>query len=199
MTPTRYRRVVALALVVTITACARETPPADKGSDSAISESGRPIPPAIGTGIATAETPFAFTDADLDAYEKGMRKEIELVKAAKAQGDSAKTPRRTWRRQSGRIRVKHGAGRSAGHRRSGRAVSVHAPHGESRVRDARLPGEDLRPHGDRHGTREPRHEEATLRRPVRRARASVGDGVEGRLDALSRVWIEYMNLVAVNG
>ena len=39
-----------------------------------------------------AEVAFAFTDADLDAYIRGMRKEVELVKAAKERGAAAKTP-----------------------------------------------------------------------------------------------------------
>src|SRR4051812_31220620 len=94
MTPIRtlpLRRTAALALVLSVAACKSETRPSNS-SDSVTSQRGGATPPAVATGASDVEAPFAFTDADLDAYEKGMRKEIELVKAAKLQGDSAKTP-----------------------------------------------------------------------------------------------------------
>ena len=48
-----------------------------------------------GTSAAGAESsdgPFAFTEADLDAYERGLTKEMELVRAAQERASSASTP-----------------------------------------------------------------------------------------------------------
>ena len=78
-------RIVALGVVLLVaTACGGERAPA--AGDTA-------APPAAATATpGSTDAPFAFTDADLDAYERGLRKEIELVHAAKARADSAKTP-----------------------------------------------------------------------------------------------------------
>ena len=56
------------------------------GSSSAES----PAKPAAES--ASARTTFAFTEADLEAYEKGLAQETALVRAAKVRGDNAKTP-----------------------------------------------------------------------------------------------------------
>ena len=45
-----------------------------------------------GCQMASASTTFAFTEADLKAYEKGLAQETALVRAAKVRGDNAKTP-----------------------------------------------------------------------------------------------------------
>jgi hypothetical protein len=74
-----------LGLVVS-SACRRAEP-------SASAPAVEPPPPAAITAEADiSERPFAFTAADLDAWERGMRKEIELFKAAQAKAAAAKTP-----------------------------------------------------------------------------------------------------------
>src|SRR5690348_5915830 len=86
LSPNNSRMVAAVALVAA--ACAGSRSDAASSTDSAA-----PKPPSIDQSVGSqTDTPFAFTNADLDAYERGMRKEIKLVKAAKARGDSAKTP-----------------------------------------------------------------------------------------------------------
>jgi hypothetical protein len=40
----------------------------------------------------SASTAFAFSEADLEAYEKGLAQETALVRVAKVRGDNAKTP-----------------------------------------------------------------------------------------------------------
>ena len=77
--PERRSTIRLLAALVTASACSGGRSDAVPSGDSA-----RSVPSAISAADADAETPFAFTDADLDAYEKGMQKEIELVKAADA-------------------------------------------------------------------------------------------------------------------
>jgi hypothetical protein len=199
MTPTRYRRLAALALVVTTTACTRETPPPDRGSDSAISESGRSVPPSIGTGSATAEAPFAFTDADLDAYEKGMRKEIELVKAAKAQGDSAKTP-------AERGAASQAAFESSTAPAAAQAIGASVERYQSTRRTVNRVFETLDFQGKISGPMEidtarasPDMKKRLSSDPFAELAPASATALKARLDALSRVWIEYMNLVAVNG
>lgn len=49
-------------------------------------------PPAPASGQPDANAPAAFTEADLDAYERGMTAEIEIIKAAQQRQASAKTP-----------------------------------------------------------------------------------------------------------
>ncbi len=44
------------------------------------------------TASVAAAAPFAFTAADLAAYERGIAREAELVRAARERGRSAKTP-----------------------------------------------------------------------------------------------------------
>ena len=41
---------------------------------------------------ATDSTTFAFTESDLEAYEKGLAQEIALVRVARERGNNAKTP-----------------------------------------------------------------------------------------------------------
>lgn len=198
MTPTRYR-LAALALVVAATACKRETPPSDKAGDSAISESGRPAPPSIETGTAAAEAPFAFTDADLDAYEKGMRKEIELVKAAKVRGDSAKTP-------AERGAASQAAFESSTAPAAAQAIGASVERYQSTRRTVNRVFETLDFQGKIAGPMEidtarasPEMKKRLSGDPFAELAPASATVLKARLDALSRVWIEYMTLVAVNG
>ncbi len=198
MTPTRYR-LAALALVVAATACKRETPPSDKAGDSAISESGRPAPPSIETGTAATEAPFAFTDADLDAYEKGMRKEIELVKAAKARGDSAKTP-------AERGAATQAAFETATAPAAAQAIGAPLDRYQATRRTVNRVFETLDFQGKIPGPMEidTAHASPDMKKrlagdPLAELSAGSSAALRARLDALSRVWIEYMTLVAVNG
>ena len=199
MVQIRYCRLATLALVVSASACARETPPPAKGSDSAISEGGRAVPPAVGTGIATEEAPFAFTDADLDAYEKGMRKEIELVKAAKLQGDSAKTP-------AERGAASQAAFESSTAPAAAQAIGASVDRYQSTRRTVNRVFETLDFQGKIAGPMEidTAHASPDMKKrlssdPFAELAPAAAAALKARLDALSRVWIEYMNLVAVNG
>jgi hypothetical protein len=85
------RHLLALAapliLGLAVSAACRRAEP------SASAPAVEPPPPAAVTAEADiGERPFAFTAADLDAWERGMRKEIELFKAAQAKAAAAKTP-----------------------------------------------------------------------------------------------------------
>ena len=165
------------------------------------SDSARTVPAAISTPAATAETPFAFTDADLDAYEKGMRKEIELVKAAKARGDSAENTGGACGRNPGRDSKRATAPAAA------QAIGAPLDRYQATRRTVNRVFETLDFQGKIPGPMEIDTARASpdmkkrlaadplqaLPRPHRRRRSGRDS------NALSRVWIEYMTLVAVNG
>jgi fructoselysine-6-P-deglycase FrlB-like protein len=64
------------------------------GSETALTASNTPVAATETAGSATtaAEGPVDFTAADLDLYEKGITKEIGIVKAALARASNAPTP-----------------------------------------------------------------------------------------------------------
>ena len=93
MFSTRLLRFVIVlpAVALVATGCARkpESPPADAPSEGAAVAA--PPSPAPAAPLPD-DAAFAFTDADLEAFERGFAKEIELVKTAKAKADAATTP-----------------------------------------------------------------------------------------------------------
>ena len=77
-----------VALTLTVAACAG-------GGEQAVPDSSAaPAAAEASTPSSSAETaaPLAFTAADLEAYERGIMREAELVRAARARGAAATTP-----------------------------------------------------------------------------------------------------------
>ena len=200
MTPTRYPRVAtAFALAFSVAACKAEQKPPNNSGDSSISEPGRSVPPSVGTGASATEAPFAFTDADLDAYEKGMRKEIELVKAAKLQGDSAKTP-------ADRGAASQAAFESSTAPAAAQAIGASVDRYQATRRTVNRVFETLDFQGKIAGPMEidtarasPDMKKRLSGDPLAELAPASATALRARMDALSAVWIEYMNLVAVNG
>ncbi|MGZ8376983.1 MAG: hypothetical protein ACXWZS_11140 [Gemmatirosa sp.] len=67
----------------------------DAGDAQASADSAATVSGATTSAPAPAggeEAPYAFTDADLDAWERGLAKEIELVRAAQERQRAATTP-----------------------------------------------------------------------------------------------------------
>jgi hypothetical protein len=157
------------------------------------------VPAAVSAPVANAEIPFAFTDTDLDAYEKGMRKEIDLVKAAKARGDSAKTP------------AERGAAAQAAFETSTAPVAAQAigaplDRYQATRRTVNRVFETLDFQGKIPGPMEidTAHASPDMKKrlagdPLQELPAASAAALRARLEALSRVWIEYTRLVAVNG
>jgi len=83
MNRTRTNIVVALTLALASFGCAETTATDEKSPPSASSESA----PAA----QARSKPVTFTEADLDQFERGLRSEIDAVKAAQKQAASAKT------------------------------------------------------------------------------------------------------------
>jgi hypothetical protein len=163
-------------------------------------DSAAPVPPSRATATtSSAEAPFAFTDADLDVYEKGMRKEIELVKAAKAQGDSAKTP-------AERGAASQAAFESSTAPAAAQAIGAPVERYQSTRRTVNRVFETLDFQGKIAGPMEidtarasPEMKKRLSGDPFAELAPASATALKARLDALSRVWIEYMTLVAVNG
>ena len=190
----RRSTICLLTALVTAVACSGGRSDAVPSTDSA-----RTVPAAISTPAANAETPFAFTDADLDAYEKGMRKEIELVKAAKARGDSAKTP-------GERAAATQAAFETATAPAAAQAIGAPLDRYQATRRTVNRVFETLDFQGKIPGPMEidtarasPDMKKRLAADPLQALPAPSAAALRARLDALSRVWIEYMTLVAVNG
>lgn len=85
-------RIASAFAVVLLLACGggQEEAVVADGSSPAPAEDAAASAPA--STQADADEPVAFTEADLDAYERGMAAEIEIIKAAQQRQASAKTP-----------------------------------------------------------------------------------------------------------
>jgi hypothetical protein len=180
------------ALVLAIAGCGGE-------QSAAAGDSARGDSAVSATATASEDTPFAFTDADLDAYEKGLRKEIELVHAAKARGDSAKTP-------AERGAASQAAFESSTAPAAAQAVGASLDRYQATRRTVNRVFETLDFQGKIAG---PMELDTARASPEMKQRLS-GDAfaelapasataLRARLDTLSAVWIEYMKLVAVSG
>jgi hypothetical protein len=192
--PDRRSTLCLLTTLVTAMACSGGRSDAAPSGDSA-----RSVPSATSSPAANAETPFAFTDADLDAYEKGMRKEIELVKAAKARGDSAKTPEE-------RGAASQAAFETTTAPAAAQAVGAPLDRYQATRRTVNRVFETLDFQGKIPGPMEidTAHASPDMKKrlsgdPLQALPAASAAALRARLDALSRVWIEYTKLVAVNG
>ena len=186
--------VAALFALFAIAACSGRSD-STPSTDSA----GGAAPAVVAGPDAGSDAPFAFTDADLDAYEKGMRKEIELVQAAKARGDSAKTP-------AERGAASQAAFESSTAPAAAQAVGASVDRYQATRRTVNRVFETLDFQGKIAGPMEldtarasPEMKQRISSDPFAELDPASATALRARLDALSKVWIAYMNLVAVNG
>jgi hypothetical protein len=186
-------------MVAAIAACSGSRPDTAQSSDSARDSTGRVVPPSVGTGVPRAEAPFAFTDADLDAYGRGLQKEIELVKAARARGDSAKTPEE-------RGAASEAAFETTTAPAAAQAIGVAVDRYQATRRTVNRVFETLDFQGKIPGPMEidtarasPEMKKRLTGDPLDELAPASAAALRARLDALSRVWIEYVKLVAVAG
>jgi hypothetical protein len=192
MTLFRTFSVAFLAAATTIVGCSSGDRSPSTGDTTVVASPGADAPSA-------SDAPFAFTDADLDAYEKGLRKEIELVQAAKVRGDSAKTP------------AERGAASQAAFETStapaaAQAVGAPIDRYQATRRTVNRVFETLDFQGKIAGPMEldtarasPEMKQRLATDPFAELAPASATALRARLDALSAVWIEYMNLVAVSG
>ena len=188
----------SLLLLLTAAACSGSQSETAQTGDT--SQSAAPAPPAMGTGVVSdTETAFAFSDADLDLYERGMRKEIELVKAARARSDSAKTP-------AERGAASQAAFESSTAPAAAQAIGASLDRYQATRRTVNRVFETLDFQGKIPGPMEidtarasPEMKKRLAGDPLAELPPASAAALRARLDALTSVWIEYMQLVTLNG
>jgi len=146
-----------------------------------------------------AEVAFAFTDADLDAYIRGMHKEIELVRAAKERGATAKTPEERGAAAQAEFDVNTIPA-------AAESIGVPVDRYRSTRRTVNRVLETLDFQGKIPGPMEldtararPEMKQRLTTDPFTELPPASATSLRTRLNEASAVWIEYMNLVAVAG
>jgi hypothetical protein len=187
-------RVLSWACLAALLACRREAPSVELAAATPPAP-----PPAQAAPSAASDAPFAFTASDLDAYERGMRKEIELVKAARARESAAKTPE------------ERGAAIQAGWEtatvpEAARAIGADPDRYAKTRRTVGRVLETLDFQGKIPGPMEMNMELATpeMKRrlesdPFAELDPSSAAALKARMDRLVPIWIEYTELTAVSG
>jgi hypothetical protein len=181
-----------IPVVLVAVACGGERAPAS-------GDTAAPSPAASAATSTSADAPFAFTDADLTLYERGLRKEIELVHAAKARGDSAKTP-------AERGAATQATFETATAPAAAQAIGASLDRYQATRRTVNRVFETLDFQGKISGPMEldtanatPEMKQRLSSDPFAELAPASAAALRARLDALATVWIEYMNLMAVNG
>lgn len=185
-----------LALLLAIPGCRR----GDDASMGATSSTGSAETPARRSDDRSSdETAFAFTAADVDAFQRGFAREIELVKAAQERGRTAKTPEERARagQDSWEEQTAPGGAQAAGlppeRYRATRKTIVRVL-------------ETLDFQGKIAGPKEMDRSRASpeaLKRldgdPFAELTPASAAALRARLDAFVPLWVEYVNLTAVGG
>ena len=150
-------------------------------------------------GAEAAEGPFAFTEADLDAYERGLTKEMELVRAAQERASSASTP-------EARSEAMQAQWKEQTMPEAARAVGM-APERYARVRETvHEVLQTLDFQGKIEGPMQMDTARATPEMQARLARDPLAElppasatALRARLDRLAPVFARYVRLTAVGG
>lgn len=186
------RRTAIVAFLSITAACS------SAANDAATDTAQSAVPSADAAGSAD-DAPFAFTSADLDAYEQGMRKEIELVLAAKARGDSAKTP-------AERGAASQAAFETTTAPEAAKAIGASVERYQATRRTVNRVFQTLDFQGKIPGPTEldtanasPEMKQRLASDPLAELPTESANLLRARLESLSKVWIEYMKLVAVAG
>jgi hypothetical protein len=145
------------------------------------------------------ETAFAFTDADLDMYERGLRKEIELVKAARERGANAKTPEERGAAAQAEFDITTAPA-------AAQAIGASVERYQATRRTVKRVFETLDFQGKIAGPMEmdtsrasPEMKQRLATDPFAELPPASATSLRARLDQLSAVWIEYVTMVAVAG
>lgn len=187
-------RVLSLIALAVLIACRREAASFDGASapppDAAPPQAAAPAP---------SESPFAFTEADLDAYERGLTKEIELFQAAQARGSAAATPQeRAAAAQSGwETTTAPEAARAVGadpdrYLKTRRTVDRVL---ETLDFQGRIPG----PKELNVDLANPETKQRLSSDPFAELAPASAAALRARLDRIAPIWIRYTELTAVGG
>ncbi|HJU65882.1 MAG TPA: hypothetical protein VJ596_09405 [Gemmatimonadaceae bacterium] len=183
-----------LCLCLTVS-CAGER---DTASDTATSSAGAAVG-AEAPSASSADQVFAFTEADLDAYQRGLAREIELVRAAKERESTATTPEA--RSQATQAQWEDQTAPEAA-----RSIGADADRYRRTRETVNRVFQTLDFQGKIDG---PMQMDTTLASPEMRQRLTIDPfselptasaaALRARMDRLVPIWIEYVNLTAVAG
>src|SRR5687767_892290 len=199
----RFRVGLHLILALTLSgACRPEAgTPATSGTPSAQSGAAAPgesVAPAAAPGAATGVA-VELAEADLDAFERGFAKEIEVVKAAQLRAASAATPEE-------RAKAAQAQWEDQTAPEGARAAGL-APDRYRAVRDTVTRVlETLDFQGKIEGPKSidlerasPEMRERVARDPFTELSSGSAAALRARMDRLVPLWVEYVNLTAVAG
>ena len=148
---------------------------------------------------ASSTGPVAFTEADLDAYERGLAREIELVRAAQERQSTAKTPEERgeamqaqWKEQT----IPEGA-RSAGMAEDRYTRVRETVNDVLQILD--FQGEIDGPMQIDTARASPDMKQRLATDPLAELSPESAAALRARMDRLVPVWIQYVTLTAVGG
>ncbi|HSS96557.1 MAG TPA: hypothetical protein VLK33_06000 [Terriglobales bacterium] len=148
---------------------------------------------------ATADSHFAFTEADIVAYEQGLTQEIALVRAARERGNNAKTSqdRAAAVQDEWEAATIPGGAQAAG-------LSIECYQKVRKAVNHVLETLDLQGKIDGPMEIDPEHVSAEMKQ--RLAKDAFGEllptsaaALRLRMETLVPIWVRYMELTAVNG
>lgn len=188
----RPRTFLTCALVVVVAACGGG---GDASSESAPAEGATP---QGAPGSASAGAGSDFTAADLAAYERGLAREIELVKAAQAAMATASTPEArgaAMQAQFETATVPEGAKASGlGERYEPIREVVHTT-----LRTLDMQGKIDGPVSIDTARASAETKARLAKDPMAELPAGAAAALGARLDAIAAQWAEYTRLTAVAG
>ena len=203
LTPVLPRRLLSALLLAFAVACGGS---GDATSDSAVaaraadSATAPSSAAAASSGAASSEAaPLAFTDADLDAFERGMAREAQLVRESKEKERTAATP------------AERGAATQSGWEDSTIPEGAKAAGMDvARYRQLRATLNDVLQILDFQGKIDGPLQIDTARVGAEMKAKLAGDplttlspasaaALRARLDRTVKAWVEYTTLVAVSG
>jgi hypothetical protein len=181
------RTVSAFALAL-VAACGGA---GDASEDAGPGASSQPLP-------ADAGESAAFTAEDLAAYERGLAREIELVKAARAAADTASTPESRGAAISAQFdsnTIPEGATASGlGDRYASIRETVHTT-----MRTLDMQGRIDGPVSIDTARASAEMKAQLARDPIADLPPDAAAALRARLDAIAGQWAEYVRLTAVGG
>lgn len=196
MTPSRILTWLrgSLAVVAICGACSGGDGGGDAGADA-----GSASQPSAALGAASGGAPAAFTAADLDGYERGFAREIELVRAAQERQRTATTPQargEAMQAQRTDQTIPEGA-RSAGMSAERYQQVRESVHGVLRTLDFQGKIDGPMRMDTARATPEMRRQLASD--PLAELPPASAAALRERLDRLAPPWSEYARLTAVGG
>jgi hypothetical protein len=156
-------------------------------------------PPAEAPTAKASTRPAELTAADVEAFERGLARESEAVRAAQARASAATTPaERGAAAQAGWETATMPEGAKAAGMSPERYREVRATMFEV-LRTLDFQGKIEGPMSIDTTTASPEMRQRAMRDPFAELTPATADAIRGRLSSLAPVWAEYINLTGVAG